>query len=432
MKGRFSGANKRSFSSFSVLTMFALCLVELLLLTKFKGAFGVYLSPVFVLFAGIGISILPFFITRSKEKPPEIIRHFTLSNLLTVSLLLLSIYLFYNLVNSIPLDVEKSDVIPTINDVYIERFINHEDVYAPAYNQSNSVFSTPNYLTFHWFPFLITYALGIDHRWLAYSFFMIVLLIVLYLMIVQNKSSQNQSIVKILSCFSIPVLFLLYNEGTFVYTIEPLIAGYYILLFYALLKDNLWLIILTLSLVCLSRYSIVFVLPFIIINQYLDDKKRSVILVGSLLLGALLFYIWPFLSFDLTTFFEGLKGYDIAAIGEWEGQNWQKPADRPIQLFRGLGFASYFYDYYPGTLLDKFYASKNTFIAVSFISGLLPVLFIRKLRALMQSNLLNLVVIKFYFSFFYSFIIVPYDYLYLIPTLLSFIIFVTVYSRRVA
>lgn len=72
----------------------------------------------------------------------------------------------------------------------------------------------------------------------------------------------------------------------------------------------------------------------------------------------------------------------------------------------------------------------STHLSISIVTGFLPVLFIRILRSLMNSELLNLVVIKFYFSFFYSFIVVPYDYLYLVPASLSFMLFIAVSSLR--
>jgi hypothetical protein len=51
-----------------------------------------------------------------------------------------------------PIDATKSDIIPLIRDIYVNRFLNGDNVYAP-YSGFNYGTFTPNYMTLHWLPF---------------------------------------------------------------------------------------------------------------------------------------------------------------------------------------------------------------------------------------------------------------------------------------
>ena len=83
--------------------------------------------------------------------------------------------------------------------------------------------------------------------------------------------------------------------------------------------------------------------------EWLSDRRRLFKELGLVLLLIGAFYIIPFLLKDPSIFINGNSSYDVAALGEWDGQSWQAPGDRPLQLFQGLGFASWAYNSFSGT-----------------------------------------------------------------------------------
>jgi hypothetical protein len=109
-------------------------------------------------------------------------------------------------------------------------------------------------------------------------------------------------------------------------------------------------------------------------------------------------------------FFDGAAAYDIAALGEWKGQSWQAAGDPPYQLFQGYGFASWVYMFYPATMLEtKIHFLKNLLLLVMILNVVFGLVYLWKYRPDM-SSLPALLIITL--GVFFSFVLVPYNYLY--------------------
>jgi len=121
----------------------------------------------------------------------------------------------------------------------------------------------------------------------------------------------------------------------------------------------------------------------------------------------------------------------LPEIRQWEPQVWQAAGEKPHHLFQGLSFSGWFYDNIEGDSLAKMNAARMAHGIVSVSAAALlgiGYLLIKRFRADWNIRLYLLVGLKFYLLFFYGFIYVPFNYLFVLPTLLSIGI---VYEMRI-
>lgn len=318
----------------------------------------------------------------------------------------------------IPIDIKTSDIIPYINDLYLKRFFNGKFIYslAPGLGYGNW---TPNYLTFHWLPFAISYFFQFDHRWVVLAVFFITIYIYIFHFI--SAKSEIEYWFKL----SLPFLFLLllfYNQsGSFAHTVELLIASYYFILAMFLLNNNVFGKSIGLTLTLLSRYIVVFYIPIALVIEFYLNRKQLLkqIVIVVILVSA--FYIIPFLLKDNSIFFKGAASYDIAALGEWDGQNWQQATDRPFQLFQGLGFASWAYSFLNGSLENKIHILKIIMLLSGFITILFLIIYFIKNKNKYKIVNWHLASLKIVITVILSFSLVPYSYLFYTNLVLSIV-----------
>lgn len=317
-----------------------------------------------------------------------------------------------------PIDINVSDIIPYINDLYLKRFFNGEYVYklAPGMGYGNW---TPNYLTFHWLPFAISYYFQFDHRWVVLSVFFITVYIYLFHFI--SVKSPKEYWFKA----SLPFLFLLqlfYKQpDNFAHTVELLIASYYFLLAMFLLKNNVIGKSLGLTLTLLSRYIVVFYIPIALVIEFYLNKKQLIKQIVIVVILVSIFYIIPFLFKDNGIFFKGAASYDLAALGEWDGQSWQQATDRPNQLFHGLGFASWAYSFLNGSLDFKIHIFKIMMLSSCLMTILFLIIYFIKNKNKYQIGNWHLASLKIIITVILSFSLVPYSYLFWTNLVLSIV-----------
>ena len=205
------------------------------------------------------------------------------------------------------------------------------------------------------------------------------------------------------------------------HTIEILILAYYLLLGVSLFSRNLLAQAFGLVLPTLSRYALVFWLPVHFLNMLPKQRKRFFQL-GFLFVGMVLLILIPFLLQEPNMFVGFNNAYAKSALREWSGQSWQQPGDKPFQLYRGLGLASWYYEFYVGTLLEKINAIKQHLFIVSALVIFLLLVVFRFVQSTIPSNLYSLLALKFSLTLFYAFMIIPYNYLNWVPIMLSIII----------
>ena len=372
----------------------------------FPNKAGMWLSPI-ILLGAIGYLI---HVLISKQEPNKLKNqklhptvYWSVFVLLAVILLLWCGYLF----DKHPIDIAKSDIIPLIKEIYYTRLVRGEFVYATVYGYDYKVW-TPNYLPMHWMPFCIAFYNNFDPRYTAVISFLIAQLAYAYYL-KKHAFSIGETLFKLALPFILAYSVLHKQPDTFVHNIEFLIVGYYVVLAVGLINNNRFLQWLGISSALLSRYFVAFYLPIDAwLNNIFKEKKQYAVYV-SVGVTMLLLYVIPFVWHDPTLFFKGAQAYDVAALGEWDGQSWQAKGDKPFQLFRGYGFASWFYSIGEANLLDKINLLKKTLLLSMPICWLVCYLYFKKSNQTHMNKVLSLFVV---ISVFNSFVLVPYNYLY--------------------
>jgi hypothetical protein len=204
-----------------------------------------------------------------------------------------------------------------------------------------------------------------------------------------------------------------------------MIAGYYLLLAAGLYWRNTVLITAGLITCLLSRYAILPLAPFVLWLLFLyESRKKALIISGSTVAGVLICFLVPYVLHQPEVLIKGFEYYTTCAISEWRGQSWQEEGALPFQLSNGYGFAIYFYGTGKGSLLEKLDALQWTHRVISLalpIAGTVWYMIRGKNRISLHRFLL--LFLYFYLVVFYSFIQVPYAYLFFTVLMLSGFVF---------
>ena len=403
-------------------------IVEVLFLFYKKGEFGPLISPLVLISAGLFMAIWPYFMLRKNDDLFIEFNHHALQlpakeirivfSVLLVTAIVMACWI-NGLMIQFPIDIKHSDIIPFIEKVYLERFDQSEIIYAEVdgfgYGKSH-----PGYMPFHWIFFLGSYYLQIDHRWIPFFIFIAATSVYTYVLCCNFSGLKQVLFYLFLPLF---ILFTIYyeNSSDAMHTIEILILAYYLLLGVSLFSRNLLAQAFGLVLPTLSRYALVFWLPVHFLNMLPKQRKRFFQL-GFLFVGMVLLILIPFLLQEPNMFVGFNNAYAKSALREWSGQSWQQPGDKPFQLYRGLGLASWYYEFYVGTLLEKINAIKQHLFIVSALVIFLLLVVFRFVQSTIPSNLYSLLALKFSLTLFYAFMIIPYNYLNWVPIMLSIII----------
>jgi hypothetical protein len=314
-----------------------------------------------------------------------------------------------------PLDYHNADMLPIIR-IMCQRFLSGEwsQVYAPIPEIWHG--TVPIYLPAMWLPFSLPELLHIDIRWLTVVLFFIILGIFLWRVQPKQKDSW-------LLCLCV---FLLYwwifadeKPGLLTFTEEGVVVFYYVLLTLALLRrqQNIWLLGICTSLCVLSRYALVGWLPAMAL--YFIWRKDWKDLCRFALTGIACFLFLVLLPFG-SHIIQSMMGLPGAYI-EFTGRVWN---DAPHVFSTSLGWAKFFG---PKKIEHLHYL----LIAVSFCVPLLVMLsalFMQKKYQFPITNL-PLTIFKLSLVLFFSFIDVPYLYLFYTSSFVS-LIAITIFLRR--
>jgi hypothetical protein len=364
--------------------------------------------------------------TTKASKPNK-----TKSFILVFALAIFTILFFQQFFLATPINIITSDIIPTTKDVYIERLFNNEFVYTPIHKGEYSW--TPNYFPMHWLPFAISEYLNFDYRLMA--LLVLISSILFYSFHVISKTNENLNLwIKLLLPYLTLFAFHIDDKIIMGHTIETLICAYYLFFALSLLRNSTVAKAIGLSSILMSRFSIVLWTPFYIFSSFIQNKKQTIILSLISIFLALVIFVFPFIIKYPQLLTDSFDAFIPVYIKEWQGQSWQAAGDRPYQLFNGIGFANYFYSFWPGDLTQKITAfiQMQTIINIS-----LPVLFfiyLRKFRKQISIQYYQLFTLKLTLIFFYSFIVVPYQYLFMVSIFVSIPIVISfdLISRREA
>ncbi|MFZ1750658.1 MAG: hypothetical protein WAU01_10715 [Saprospiraceae bacterium] len=413
-----------------VLLIFAL--LEYMTLGYWKGSLGIYFSPIVFFMASMGVSVTAIYGCYHLPKSDLVITSKSPGLLfyILIPLLGLLIWYGYSVFVQHPIDNNKSDVFAQVLSPaqwLLQGQYPYQDVVLPTYTMHNT------YLPMQWLPFVLSVLLDFDPRWLPVSVWAIFMLVfVLKLPVSQPKFSASNiiftlvmGIMTVLGIFQ----FIQYSPFDFAVTLELLPTAYYILLVLALLRGRWWGIGLSMGMCLMSRFSIILLLPFI--GWYIWKRFGGNVLWKSMSVTTgfiLLIFVLPFLTKDPQLPVKILSNYDNGAFGEWQTHGWQEPGTEPYQLARGLGAAIFVKRLYEYDITDGVHHLKQASVFFSVLVGLFMIYLYQRDRDTIHQDWILLGGIKLYMTVFYTLVLIPYPYLFVLPITITCLILLKAYK----
>ncbi len=399
--------------------------LELGMHSYWKNYFGPYVSPVLALVSGLLFCLVAFVISGfQKEDMTSFPSKIKIPKLLIFCLLFVIFgYWCGNFMNKvftkIPIDPAISDIIPSLQ-LYVARFLNYEPVYAVMHFEKYEMY--PTYLPLLWSPYLVSETANIDYRWTPYIFFMLAIFLYLRLLLKSNFHPIEIGI-KLFIPFLFVYLYTQFDAAVLGMTVELLPVAFYFLLSLSLFRRNIWIISIGILVCLLSRYSFTFWLPVYLITIWIEFGfpkifKTSIILA----LGIALLYVAPFLSKDFSTFSKGLAYYENHSAHAWRPAFPSQADSKPFHLEQGLGMALHFFDYKAEerSIPERLKFAKAFHLSICLLTAifiLLGYLYYRKRE--LNVKIYFLIALKCYLLIFYSFVFIPFSYLFQVPLFLS-------------
>jgi hypothetical protein len=306
-----------------------------------------------------------------------------------------------------PIVVKDADMLPVIR-VMSQRFLHGS--WKQVYDIIPEIWGgmTPIYLPAMWLPFSIPEALHIDVRWTT----VVSLFFAFSVFIVFFKPYKNDISLLFLALAAFTLFWWLFTDetpGLVPYTEEGIVIAYYVLLVIALLSGNYWFIGIAISLCALSRYSFVGWLPAFLVYLLLQKQREKIgqlILIGITFL--LLLLLLPFGYGVVRNTLQLPSAYISFAARVWN--------DDPEIFPEILGFSKFFGP-------NRIALQHQLLIVLSFTVPIIFIIFCWWMKEKLNKNIFNipLASLKLTLVLFYSFIDVPYLYLFYTSSFVSLI-----------
>ena len=331
---------KKHIGKVVIIILFVLVLLEILCSTHFVGnkriLYGQTSIPYFL--CGILIALIPLFKVVPLAYSGRLSSNRMVQYVIRGVKLVFLIGIVYELIEfgkkifaKVPISIEQADMLPIIQ-VMCQRFLRGEKIYEPITEIWGGI--QPIYLPAMWAPFVPLEYLEIDIRW--GSVLGLILSIVLVSGVFWRLKKHTLWVLLIL-----PPLFFwsqgLWQEQTFLirFAEEGVVVFYYAFLGFAMIRKNPYMIGIGIALCVLSRYGLLFWVPFyLVFLWFFQSRKDAIIATGiALVLGLVLFLI-PY----------GIEKFDIFVslpneYPDYARRLWDK---HPDFFSTTLGFAKYF------------------------------------------------------------------------------------------
>ncbi|HRP88797.1 MAG TPA: hypothetical protein PKX92_02035 [Edaphocola sp.] len=317
-----------------------------------------------------------------------------------------------------PIIAKESDVIPTIIEL-CQRLLAGNFVYEPI--EKFGYHLPVTYLPMQWLPYVPAEYFHFDYRWIVVAIWLLVSFIVFK---DAQKYNNAQQILGYGSLFLLPYFLSSVMPdkpigGIVFMTVEFMVAAYYVLLMKCIHFKSAIVRGLIVAICLLSRYSLVLWLPLALVVLWMNEpKKKLLITLATIIIFILCIYVIPFLSHDWMAFYKGYKYYDNAAFGEWTVS--YDGSGLPHHLFRGYGFASFIYSYFPNLSIEariSLLQKLHLFGSLTSVGTLILVYL--KIRNSIDYRIFLLASFKIYIALFLFLIQVPYQYLMLVDVYIS-------------
>lgn len=400
--------------------------LEMGFLSFLKGRLGIYLNPLLIIAVAVFMAIILIHSQPKNTENSEMLNWKQKAKAIFGGILSVGVMyeelrkLFW--VNDYT-DLSKSDILPQIQ-ILVNRFLKGEFPYQTM-NFGYELFSP--YMPLHWLPFVIPTILGFDLRWMCALIFLFGM-IPYSLWVAQKNVHRNRKIILLLAP-TFPIwLFLFFQSYHLAFTVEWIIATYYLILALSLLSKSVTFRAIGLILCLLSRYSLLFWIPLYLLSIFLyEDKKKALYI--SLITGVAVvaLYVIPFLSKDTSLISKGLTHHHAATIATWERIDTH--GNIPI-LTSGASLGHIFANFGGGTTAQKVNALQITQLSLLFAFLLGAFLYYRKRKSEIYLPYFLLATLKIYLAIFFVFNQMPYVYYFLSPLMVSAVIFAEVWGNE--
>jgi len=307
-----------------------------------------------------------------------------------------------------PLSITDADMLP-IMKVMSQRFLQGQ--WANVYSPISEIWGgmRPIYLPAMWLPFTIAVTCDLDLRWISTTglFFSFSFFLFLF-------DPVKKQLLPVLLAFSAAILFW-WLETEAVHNFirlseEGVIVFYYCLLVLSLLSGSYFLVALAAALCVLSRYSLAGWLPAMLVYLIFIRKniQQAGVFVMTGVLAGVVLVILPFGWKIIQSFIELPSGYVEHANRVWR--------DNPEFFYESMGFAKFFGPQQT-TLLHQVLISMSFALPMLFMLGCF---WWERRKKIMLPNI-PLACLKLSLVVFYSFLDVPYLYLFYTSSFVSLI-----------
>jgi len=371
--------------------------------------------------SGLAIAACLLFLPQAKQSfsIKENAHHLSTLSFRIVAIVIMAVEMVHfckKWIEDAPMDYHDSDMLP-IMKIMATRFVSGHP--SKVYDIIPEIWNgiRPVYLPAMWMPFSVAISGNFDLRWIT----AICLIIIFSIFIFAFHPSHQKNNAPFILASAFTLFWWLSVEqanGVIPYTEEGVVIFYYVLLTLSLLNGNVWLIAITIALCALSRYAFIgWLLPFGLLMIY---EKKFAALSKMVAIGFACFILLMIIPFGWMPFIKllSLPGqYIDFAARVWE--------DSPIVFSSSLGFARFFGPTHI-VLLHRL------LIACTFAIPLIFTIMAVWLRDKKHYRINNIILASFKVSLviFYTFIDVPYLYLFYTSSFVSLIILAYFISLR--
>jgi hypothetical protein len=358
--------------------------------------------------AGIAISILILFFPRvnaSLHQQGGTLKLVTyIKPLLVIAFAGLVLFTGKAILAENPLDYKNADMLPVIKTMN-ERFLAGD--WHHVYDDIPQIWngSKPIYLPFMWLPYAPAVALHIDLRWI--TILSVILIFSLCIRAIQFNREDRSYLPVLVVCFVLFswVIFSDEDHGFLSFSEEGVVGLFYMILVFALVSKNIVVISVAICLCMMSRYSAIGFVPAFYLYLLLTKKKKEAIILSITgFVFIIFFFILPFGWQPLERLIKLPGNYINFSAVVWK--------DSPEVFTEGLGFARFFV---PGRM-------PALHAVLIFLAFVVPILFVTGCFYYKRRiNFYNvpLASMKIALVVFYSFIDVPYLYLFYTSSFVS-------------
>ncbi|MEM6629214.1 MAG: hypothetical protein AAF694_06055 [Bacteroidota bacterium] len=320
--------------------LFTLVLVESLCHSYWLNKDTSDLVSLVYLFCGIGIAFLPLIPVQFSglvwEKRYPFIR-FVVWILFARGLYLIAQFGWLKtawIFDEIPVGIEVADMLP-IMKIMSQRFLAGEPVYEIIPEIWGGI--PPIYLPAMWLPYMPAIAQGFDMRWISQGMVLLGVIFAWRLPYIGDKRPLQVLLVLIPLCLLVYYFFQT-DFRLFAVTEEGIVIGYYLFLAYALMTDNPWIKGLAIALCLMSRYVLVFWVPFYLAYVFLQESRRNAYIIAGVGAGiCLLLMIGTGAIYHLETFLDMPKIYLEAVQDPNNSWKYEQTLNESLGLGKYLG-----------------------------------------------------------------------------------------------